>query len=114
MLEIIALKMYETLSKKKELIKIMLSEITVYPEKVREIYRKLIKDTDNTIVEIFKKNGIETKKIEELINMFLGGVFSYFLKNEIFCLYSPTEEEIKEYLKTYANVFAKGIKSEEK
>ncbi len=81
-LSLIARKFLERLSERRQLIRIMHTEITLYPAKVREIYHKFMDELFRTLASYFKElqdKGVLRGFNPELgARAFLGMFFSYF------------------------------------
>jgi AcrR family transcriptional regulator len=94
------------LSERSDLVKIMHSEIHLYPAKVKEIYHHIIDEVFRTLASYFKDlqgKGILREFQPELgARAFLGMLFSYFNAQEIMMrkqhMPSDTEQVIREYV----------------
>ncbi len=106
---------FDTLKERQGLVKIMLSEINLYPEKIRQIYTRFIEELVDTLGEFFHELQIEglirkfdTKRAARL---FLGMVFSFFQSEVILKRKSVNPEEVKKTIREYVDIFLNGVKS---
>jgi AcrR family transcriptional regulator len=94
------------LSERSELIKIMHSEIHLYPAKVKEIYHNIIDEVFRTLASYFRdlqaRGTLREFQPELGARAFLGMLFSYFNAQEIMMrkqhMPSDTEQVIREYV----------------
>ncbi|MGC8872312.1 MAG: TetR/AcrR family transcriptional regulator [Caldimicrobium sp.] len=108
-LKTLAKAFLQVLRGKRDLMRIMLSELTRYPEIIRDSYQKTIEKIIEELSAYFKnlqdKGLLETSiPSSSLARAFLGLFFSYFYATEIkgFNLKGPTEEElISQYVKLF-------------
>lgn len=108
----IAERFLSTLSERKELIKIMHSEIPKYPYKTRQIYHSLIDETLRTLASYFseqERKGI-LRKFEPRYGAraFLGMFFSLFTSQELMLRRKLGKEESKEIIRELVEIFARG------
>ena len=87
-LEKIATRYLLTMKERKAMIRILYSEMTIYPEKIRSVYNKFIDEMRATLAAYFEslqKRGLLRKKIspEMAARVFLWILFSYFRSEEI-------------------------------
>jgi AcrR family transcriptional regulator len=86
-LRLVAHKFLLTLKQRKPMIKIMYSEVNLYPEKIRRVYNKFITEIRLTLASYFtsqQKKGVLRKVSPEVAaRMFLGMLFSYFRTEEM-------------------------------
>jgi AcrR family transcriptional regulator len=105
----------DTLKERKSLIKIMFSEINLYPEKIKDIYSNFIDEVIKTLAGYFKslqKDGIIRQFPAEIAaRAFLGMIFSYFLSEEILLNRTLNNKEIKIVLKEFIDIFICGVRS---
>ncbi len=105
----IARRYLDRLSERRDLIKIMMAEIHVYPSKVKVIYHNFIDELVRTLASYFRdlqNQGILRDFDPEIAaRAFFGMFFSYFNTQEIMMLkkYRPTDTEtiIREYVKIF-------------
>jgi AcrR family transcriptional regulator len=87
-LTMIARRFLLTLKDRKPMIKILYSEVTTYPEKIRTVYNNFIDEIRATLAgyfEVLQNRGILNKTIspEMAARVFLWILFSYFRSEEI-------------------------------
>ncbi len=87
-LTVIAKRFLLTLKERKSMIRILYSEVTTYPEKIRSVYNNFIDEMRATLAgyfEVLQDRGILRKKIspEMAARVFLWILFSYFRSEEI-------------------------------
>lgn len=109
-LETIARYYLKLLKKKKNLICIMQSEILKYPQEIREIHSKIIKEISDTFasfLESLKDRGILKDIDTKYASMaYFGTLFNLFIKKEIF----KNKINLKKALKTYIEIFYDGTR----
>ena len=112
-LKIIAHEFLKMLEGKKDLIKIMHSEMQRYPEEIKKIYENIIENTITLFAEYLKK--LQEKKILRNFDSifgaraFLGMFFSYFYAKEIKEWLNLKKENTEEIINAYVDIFLKGI-----
>lgn len=86
-LEQIATRFLLALKERKAMVKIMYSEVTIYPEKIRTVYNRFIDEMRATLAGFFEsmyKRGIlKTSSSEMAARVFLWILISYFRSEEI-------------------------------
>jgi len=87
-LTLIATRFLLSLKERKSMVKIMYSEVTIYPEKIRKVYNTFIDEMRSTLAGYFstlQRRGILKKKMSPEIaaRVFLWILFSYFRSEEI-------------------------------
>ena len=111
-LKIIAQNFLNLLESKKDLIKIMHSEMQRYPDQIKKIYENVIDSTVNLLSDYFKslqKKGILRDFNTEIVaRAFLGMFFSYFYVREIKECVSVQKSNIEEIIDVYVSIFANG------
>jgi AcrR family transcriptional regulator len=101
-----------SLSLRTGFIKIMHSEIHIYPEKIKKVYHSFIDEMFNTLAAYFDDMQAEGKlrKFDSFLaaRAFFGMFFSYYTTANIFMFkkYSPAETEI--LIKEYVSFFVEG------
>ena len=109
-LETIARYYLKLLKKKKNLICIMQAEILKYPQEIREIQSKIIKEVSDTFasfLEGLKDRGILKDIDTKYASMaYFGTLFNLFIKKEIF----KNKINLKKALKTYIEIFYDGTR----
>ena len=111
-LALIARRYLETLDMRKDMIKIMHSEMQRYPEKVRTIFYTFIDEMVSTIAAYFK--GLQDKGVlrefdtEFGARAFLGMFFAYFNAEEILLRRKFRHSDVGNTIAEYVKIFAGG------
>ncbi len=111
-LKIIAFEFLKLLESKKDLIRIMHSEMQRYPEKIKKIYENVIENTFKLLSNYFQK--LQKEKILKEFNSelaaraFLGMFFSYFYAKEIKEFLNFQKEDVNQIIETYIDIFING------
>ncbi len=117
-LKIIAHEFIKVLESKKDLIKIMHSEMQRYPEEIKVIYENIIENTINLLSEYFKNLQQKDflRKFDSVFaaRAFLGMFFSYFYAKEIGKCLNLKKEDTKEIVDAYVDIFLRGMLKFEK
>ncbi len=87
-LVLIATRYLQTLKERKAMIRILYSEMTVYPDKIREMYNRFVDEMRATLAsyfEVLQQRDLLRKKMspEMAARVFLWILFSYFRSEEI-------------------------------
>jgi AcrR family transcriptional regulator len=100
------------LSERSDLIKIMHSEIHLYPTKVKEIYHNIIDEVFSTLASYFRDlqgRGILREFQPELgARAFLGMLFSYFNAQEIMMRKQHMPADTEQVIREYVGLFVHG------
>jgi len=111
-LHAIGVLFFETLKERKSLVKIMTSEINIYPEKVREIYTQFIDETDRILAGYFRsqqKKGMLRRFLPEMAaGVFFGMIFSCFRLEEIVKGRDVRKKELDGIIKGFVEIFVHG------
>ena len=108
----VGVRFLEALNKRKKFVRIMISEITVYPDKVKEVYYRFIEEIIQTLAVLF----VELQKQEVLRELsgdiaaraFLGMFFSYFHIEEIIRGNVISQKEKEKIVTEFVNIFVHG------
>jgi AcrR family transcriptional regulator len=108
----IGINFLKSLKERKSLVRIMLSEINVYPDKIRVIYKGLIDSLNETLALYFKglqdKGIMNTSSIHITARAFLGMIFCYFQAEEILNTDEIKTEDIESIIKEFVTIFIWG------
>jgi AcrR family transcriptional regulator len=108
----IAKEFLDTLTLRKDLIRIMLSEIHRYPEKIHKIYNVFINELHKTLASYFtvmQKKGILRSYDTELgARVFLGMFFSYFNAREFLMIKKYRATDKSKVIKEFVKIFVRG------
>ena len=108
----LAKKFLERLSERRELIRIMQSEMTLYPSKVKKIYHSLIGEIFSTLASYFKelqKQGtLRSFQPELAAKAFLGMFFSHFHARELLHAKGLKNVDEKIVIREFVKLFVEG------
>lgn len=111
-LTLIGTRFLENLYERKDLIRIMHSEVHRYPEKISGIYRAFIDETFHTLASYFSE--MQKKKLLSIFNAelgaraFLGMFFAYFNAQEILMHKRHSRVDTESIVKEYVGIFIRG------
>jgi len=88
-----------SLKEKRNFIRILLSEVSLYEEEVAQIYERFIERLDSLIAQILKTD-------KETARLFHSSLFGYFLSEEIFLRRELREEEVERVVGKLVQLFA--------
>jgi AcrR family transcriptional regulator len=114
---LIATRFLLSLKERKSMVKIMYSEVTIYPDKIKILYNRFIHDLRLTLASYFrglqKKGLLRTVSPEMAAQLFLGMLFSYFRSEEIMREGGMKKQTMKKDIKEFVDIFMFGtIKNE--
>lgn len=111
-LAVIAFSFLETLKSRIEMIRIMQSEMSRYPEKIHKIYNSFIDGIIRTLALYFKslqKTGVLKEfDAEYAARAFMGMFYSFFSAQEILLGKKYRKADLALVIKEYVNIFAGG------
>ncbi len=113
-LHLIAKRFLEALKARKDIIRIIQSEVYRYPDKVQVIYHRMIDEFIQTIADYLKglkEQGI-TKDLDDAYTAraFMGFIFSLFNMQEILMRSRYKKDDEQALLAAYVDIFIRGIK----
>jgi len=116
-LRLIATRFLLSLKERKSLVKIMYSEVTTYPEKIKKLYNKFADDLRSTLASYFrglqKKGLLRTVSPELAAQLFLGMLFSYFRSEEIMRAGGMKKQTMEKNIKEFVDIFMFGTMKRE-
>jgi len=116
-LRLIATRFLLSLKERKSLVKIMYSEVTTYPEKIKKLYNKFADDLRLTLASYFrglqKKGLLRTVSPEMAAQLFLGMLFSYFRSEEIMRAGGMKKQTMEKNIKEFVDIFMFGTMKRE-
>jgi len=116
-LRLIATRFLLSLKERKSMVKIMYSEVTIYPEKIKKLYNKFIEDLRLTLASYFrglqKKGLLRTVSPEMAAQLFLGMLFSYFRSEEIMREGGMKKQTMDKNIKAFVDIFMFGTMKNE-
>ena len=116
-LRLIATRFLLSLKERKSMVKIMYSEVTIYPEKIRKLYNKFIEDLTLTLASYFtglqKRGLLRSVSPEMAAQLFLGVLFSYFRSEEIMRDGGMKKQAMEKNIKEFVDIFMFGTMKNE-
>ena len=111
-LSLVGTKFLLTLKKRKSMIKIMISEINLYPEKIRAVYNKSINDVKLVLAQYFEtlrqKELLRHVSPETAAQVFLSVLFSYFRNEEIIRGHEITRAKMDKDVQEFIDIILHG------
>lgn len=116
-LRLIATRFLLSLKERKSMVKIMYSEVTIYPEKIKKLYNKFIDDLRLTLASYFrglqKKDLLRSVSPEMAAQLFLGMLFSYFRSEEIMREGGMKKQTMEKNINEFVDIFMFGTMKDE-
>jgi len=114
-LEMIGIRYLQTLKERKMFVKIVLSELNTYPEKVRNIQMQFVREMEGTLqgyLEELQKSGkLRAVSLEAAARTFLRMLFSFFILEEIIKDQNISGKTLKKTVREVVDIFMYGIVS---
>ena len=112
-LKVIATRFLLSLKERKSMVKIMYSEVTSYPEKIRTVYNKFLDEMRATLAAYFEslqERGILKKDMstEMAARVFLWILFSYFRTEEIMSPTGMKKQTMEKHVREMVGIFIHG------
>ena len=111
-LRLVAMRFLLSLKERKSMVKIMYSEVTIYPDKIKRLYNKYLDDLRSTLAIYFgalQKQGVLRQVSPELsARIFLGMLFSYFRSEEIMRDGGMTKSKMERHVRELVDIFMHG------
>jgi AcrR family transcriptional regulator len=112
-LTLIATRFLLTLKERKSMIKIMYSEVTSYPDKIREVYNGFVDEMRATLAAYFAElqgRGVLRKNMsaEMAARVFLWVLFSYFRSEEIMRPAGMRKQAMEKQVREMIDIFTHG------
>ena len=111
-LRLIGIQFLDTLKERESMVKIMLSEINVYPDKIRDVYNRLIGALVNTLAGYFRylqrKGMLRSFSPETGARAFLGMLFSYFQAEAVVKNRNLGRKEMERKVSEFVDIFIGG------
>jgi AcrR family transcriptional regulator len=114
-LETIGIRYLQTLKERKMFVKIVLSELNTYPEKVRKVQIQFVREMEGTLqgyLEELQKSGkLRAVSLEAAARTFLRMLFSFFILEEIIKDQDISGKTLKKTVREVVDIFMYGIVS---
>jgi len=111
-LRTVGVQFLHTLKERDQLVRIMLSEINIYPEKIRRVYNNFLDELIQTLAGYFSnlknENTFRNLIPKTAARAFLGMIFAYFQAEEIVGGRNITQEEMEDTVREYVDIFVHG------
>jgi AcrR family transcriptional regulator len=112
-LTLIGTRFLLTLKERKYMVKIMYSEVTIYPEKIRVVYNRFLDEMRATLAQYFEtlqRRGILRKDMSPKMaaRMFLWVLFSYFRAEEIMRPGGMKKTALERHMREIIDIFTQG------
>ena len=112
-LVLIATRFLLTLKERKAMIKILYSEVTSYPDKIREVYNRFVDEMRATLAAYFVElqgRGVLRKNMsaEMAARVFLWVLFSYFRSEEIMRPAGMRKQAMEKQVREMVDIFTHG------
>jgi AcrR family transcriptional regulator len=111
-LRLIATRFLLSLKERKSMVKIMYSEVTIYPDKIKALYNKFVDDLRSTLATYFRslqKKGVLRQVAPELAaRVFLGMLFAYFRSEEIMRPGGMKKKAMEQQVQELIDIFVRG------
>jgi AcrR family transcriptional regulator len=111
-LTLIATRFLLSLKDRKSMVKIMYSELTIYPDKIKLLYNQFIDDIRGTLASYFKtlqkKDRLRNVSPDTAARMFLGVLFAYFRAEEIMKDGGMTKKKMDQQIAEFVDIFMRG------
>ncbi len=96
----------------KSLVKIIVSECKLYPEKIKRVYNRVVEELVNTLADYIAslQDAGEVRKFPpvDLARIYLRSIYSYFLIEEIIRGENLGSADIEKYVRQMVDVFVGG------
>ncbi len=111
-LTLVATRFLVTLKERKSMMKILSSEIHVYPEKIRTMYVAFLDEVRGTLASYFislQRDGVLRKVSPEIAaRAFLGMLFNYFRTEEVMKDNGMTKKRMEQIVQEFVDIFVHG------
>jgi len=111
-LRIVGMRFFETLKERKSMIMVMLSEVNLYPEKIRLAYSKFANELRQTLASYLessqKKGLLRSFPARMAARAFIGIIFSNFMAEEIMARRNINRKEMEKFIRELVDMFVHG------
>ncbi len=111
-LTLIAMNFLLTLKERKPMIKILLTEIHLYPEKIRNAYSAIVNESRATLGSYFttlqKKGVMRSVPPESAVRAFMGMLFNYFRTEVMIKENGTSKKRMEQNVREFVDIFIHG------
>lgn len=111
-LTLIAMNFLLTLKERRPMIKILLTEIHLYPEKVRNTYSAIVSESRATLANYFtelqKKGVMRSVPPESAVRAFMGMLFNYFRTEVMIKENGTSKKRMEQNVREFVDIFMHG------
>jgi AcrR family transcriptional regulator len=111
-LTLIAMNFLMTLNERKPMIKILLTEIHLYPEKIRNAYSAIVNESRATLGSYFttlQKNGVmRSVPADSAVRAFMGMLFNYFRTEVMTRENGISKKRMEQNVREFVDIFIHG------
>ncbi|HYA86034.1 MAG TPA: TetR/AcrR family transcriptional regulator [Nitrospirota bacterium] len=111
-LSLIAMNFLMTLTERKLMIKILLTEIHLYPEKIRNVYSAMVNESRATLGNYFttlqKKGVMRSVPPESAVRAFMGMLFNYFRTEIMIKENGVSKKRMEQNVREFVDIFIHG------
>ena len=111
-LTLIAMNFLLTLKERKPMIKILLTEIHLYPEKIRNAYSAIVNESRATLGNYFttlqKKGVMRGVPADSAVRAFMGMLFNYFRTEVMIKEKAVSKKRMEQNVREFVDIFIHG------
>ncbi len=111
-LTLLAMNFLETLKERRPMIKILLTEIHLYPEKIRNAYSAIVNESRATLGSYFtslqKKGVMRSVPAESAVRAFMGMLFNYFRTEVMIKENGISKKRMEQNVREFVDIFIHG------
>ncbi len=111
-LTLVATNFLLTMKERKAMMKILLTEVHLYPEKIRNTYSSFVNESRATLASYFvsqqKKGLLQNVSPEIAVRAFMGMLFNYFRTEEIMKENGMTKKRMEQHIREFVSIFVHG------
>lgn len=111
-LTLIAMNFLLTLNERKPMIKILLTEIHLYPEKIRNTYSAIVNESRATLGSYFttlqKKGVMRSVPADSAVRAFMGMLFNYFRTEVMTKENGTSKKRMEQNVREFVDIFING------
>ncbi len=111
-LTLVATNFLLTMKERKAMMKILLTEVHLYPEKIRNTYASFVNESRAMLASYFvsrqKKGLLKNVSPEIAVRAFMGMLFNYFRTEEIMKENGMTKKRMEQHIQEFVYIFVHG------